>query len=205
MLIREAFAIWQSEIRPAVVETYGEDDGPSLSESWNDYTDSLCKDGELTALQYHYCPAYDDDMPGGQYGDDADERDYMLDQLGVRITYTAKPLPPEDVADFWNEEARHFTVTLHRGESSMSVPFSMGPKAGDNPTREDVLYCLIRDRQGLEDAGDTFEDYAREYELDEDSRRAERMYERTKAQSAALEELFKDVDMDDLAALFEDF
>lgn len=39
------------------------DDGPAMAESWNDYTDSICKDGDFTAKQYHFCPAWDDTMP----------------------------------------------------------------------------------------------------------------------------------------------
>lgn len=28
-------------------------DKPAKSQAWNDYTDSLCKDGQITSKQYH--------------------------------------------------------------------------------------------------------------------------------------------------------
>ena len=47
---------FDEEILPLVVEQYGEDDGPAIAEAFNDWTDSLCKDGEIHELQYNaYC------------------------------------------------------------------------------------------------------------------------------------------------------
>lgn len=47
---------FDSEVLPAVVEEYGEDDVPAISESFNNWTDMLCKDGELHPEQYNnYC------------------------------------------------------------------------------------------------------------------------------------------------------
>ena len=43
-------------ISESVIVQYGADDTPAMSESFNNWTDSLCKDGELHGLQYHhYC------------------------------------------------------------------------------------------------------------------------------------------------------
>lgn len=51
--LSQAFAQWQE-----LAADIPQDDAPMLAESWNDYTDSLCKDGALCDLQYHYAPVY---------------------------------------------------------------------------------------------------------------------------------------------------
>lgn len=86
--ISQAFAQWQE-----LAAEIDKDDGPALAESWNDYTDSLAKDGQLCALQYHYCPAYDDEMPGEGSRWDAlsDDREFILERMGV--TMDAKFVP----------------------------------------------------------------------------------------------------------------
>lgn len=80
--LSQAFAQWQE-----LAADIPKDDGPALAESWNDYTDSLAKDGELCALQYHYAPAYDDPMPGSGSCWDAlsDDREFILERMGVTL------------------------------------------------------------------------------------------------------------------------
>ena len=47
---------FDDEILPHVIEKYGEDDQPAINEAFNDWTDMLCKDGELHDEQYNkYC------------------------------------------------------------------------------------------------------------------------------------------------------
>lgn len=47
---------FDSEVLPGVIAEYGEDDGPAISEAFNNWTDMLCKDGELHPEQYDkYC------------------------------------------------------------------------------------------------------------------------------------------------------
>lgn len=72
----EAFDQWEQDIKPLVIERYGKDDEPALSESWNDYTDMLCKDGQFTGLHYKYCPAWDDKMPN-------DDVEFILEKLNI--------------------------------------------------------------------------------------------------------------------------
>jgi hypothetical protein len=45
-------AIFNEEVRPSVVEEYGKDDEIAINEAFNNWTDMLCKDGELHELQY---------------------------------------------------------------------------------------------------------------------------------------------------------
>lgn len=198
MLMHEAFAAWHEEIRPHVVAQYSEDDTVALSESWNDYTDALCKDGELTDLQYHYCPAWDDTMPS----DADDEREYLLDQMGVRISHERAA-----AREGWHKDARHYRVTITRGENgaTFSVPYSMGPALEGNPTREDVLSCLLSDAGPIWDGADTFEDWADDMGEDSDSRKAEATYEACKVIAEELAHMFRDVSLDDLRELFADY
>jgi hypothetical protein len=47
---------FDSEVLPDVIEAYGEDDEPAISEAFNNWTDMLCKDGEIHPEQYDkYC------------------------------------------------------------------------------------------------------------------------------------------------------
>lgn len=47
---------FDEEILPLVLETYSESDSVAINEAFNDWTDSLCKDGEIHQEQYNsYC------------------------------------------------------------------------------------------------------------------------------------------------------
>jgi hypothetical protein len=86
--LSQAFAQWQE-----LAADLPKDDGTMLAESWNDYTDSLCKDGELCALQCHYAPAYDEPMPGTgrQYAPLSDDIDFILDRMGITMAAAFVP------------------------------------------------------------------------------------------------------------------
>lgn len=86
--LSQAFAQWQE-----FAANIPKHDDAMLAESWNDYTDSLCKDGELGTLQYHHCPAYDEDMPGegSRFDPLADDREFILDAMGVTLSAVFVP------------------------------------------------------------------------------------------------------------------
>jgi hypothetical protein len=51
----ETLEMWRSEYLPAVrarYETDGRADYPARSESWNELTDALCKEGSISLRQY---------------------------------------------------------------------------------------------------------------------------------------------------------
>jgi len=48
----DVLADFEENILPAVVEEYGWDDVPTKREAWNNWTDSLCKNGQITTHQY---------------------------------------------------------------------------------------------------------------------------------------------------------
>ena len=52
MTKQEALRLFRQEIAPLVREKYGRNDIVAMREEWNNYTDALCKDGEITLKQY---------------------------------------------------------------------------------------------------------------------------------------------------------
>lgn len=47
---------FDDEILPLVIEKYGEDDSVAINTAFNDWSDGLCKDGEIHSEQYNaYC------------------------------------------------------------------------------------------------------------------------------------------------------
>ena len=81
---------------------------------------------------------------------------------------------------------RNWLSTLKMGRRQMTVPFSQGIAHKAEPTADDVLDCLVSDAHGYENSRD-FTDWANEYGYDPDSRRAEKIYNAVKIQSAKLE------------------
>ena len=56
ILHADACAIFEADILPMVQEAHeqdGEPDWPARREAWNNWTDSLCKDGLISDWQYH--------------------------------------------------------------------------------------------------------------------------------------------------------
>lgn len=193
---REAFDSWESDIKPAVVAQYGADDSVALSESWNDYTDALCKDGELTALQYHYCPSWDDEMPD-------DDREFILKEMGVRVTSERIPHRTDNLDQDWDDSASHWAVEIRRGAEKFSINYSMGSAHKGNPDPLDVVFSLLSDIRDVEDR--EFEDWAGDMGFDPDSRKAERVFEACRETLANMRNLFTDLEMEDLQTLFEDY
>ena len=52
----ELSTLFDETLAPLVVAQYGADDEPAMNEAFNNWTDSLCKDGEIHPEQYNqYC------------------------------------------------------------------------------------------------------------------------------------------------------
>ena len=52
----ELSELFDSEIAPSIISEYGEDDEPAINEGFNNWSDSLCKNGDIHPLQYNqYC------------------------------------------------------------------------------------------------------------------------------------------------------
>jgi hypothetical protein len=96
---------------------------------------------------------------------------------------------PADTRDAeWDRTARHWCCVLMTTVDQrrrMTVYFSQGSAHTDEPTAADVLDCLAMDAAGLENAPG-FEEWAREYGYDTDSRKAEAVYKTVQKQAAKL-------------------
>jgi hypothetical protein len=53
MTLREARKYFNENIKPAVIKHYGNSDTIALNTAFNDWVDSLHRDGEITDHQYH--------------------------------------------------------------------------------------------------------------------------------------------------------
>jgi hypothetical protein len=172
----------------------------AMCEAWNNYTDSLCKDGELTDLQYHYCPAWDD-MAGH---DDSIEEDLELILSGMGIRFTCKRIDARRDG-LMSDMARHFLCSFWRtgGKSGgFSLEFSQGSAHTESPTDFDVLGCVMCDMvEDSEFTESSFKDWCDEYEYDTDSRQAESTYRAILEQSKAVRDTFSSSEIDGLRQL----
>ena len=194
--LSQAFANWKE-----IAADLPEDDGTMLAESWNDYTDSLAKDGELCALQYHYAPAYDDPMPGegSRFDPLADDRCFILDAMGIELGCLASTGSREG----WDAGASHWKVVLtYNGTTTERFDYSIGSAHKGAPERDGVLNCLLRDAELGE--GD-FEDFCAETGSDEDSRKAYATWEDCQKIGAELSRLFSAPQLSDIRELFSEF
>lgn len=197
MTYEQAFDGWKADIMPEVIKQYGSDDYPALSESWNDYTDGLCKDGKFNDLQYHYCPAWDDEMPD-------DDRAFILDAMGVKFSAVHVISRPDGLMDDMPAGSTHWRVMIQRSGAELVTHYSMGPAHTDAPELPGVLWSLLMDTDGLE-YSDTFEEWASNLGYDEDSRKAEKIYKACQETQSRLALLFESSELSDLRELFEDF
>lgn len=104
-------------------------------------------------------------------------------------------------SDGWKHFA--FRCVISAGPATMTLPYRMGmAHEGKTPKLSEVLDCIASDASGLYE-GVTFEEWARDYGYDEDSRKAERIFEACKEQTrdfenllglAALRELVEEVE-----------
>jgi hypothetical protein len=85
--------------------------------------------------------------------------------------------------DNWARSANHFKVTFRKGQRQMTTYYSMGAALSREPTEEEVLSCLASDATTPDDG---FEEWAREFGYDPDSRKAERVYKACKRQTEKL-------------------
>lgn len=194
--IKQAFETWKSEIKPAVIAQYGADDEPALSEAWNDYTDGLCKDGELTDLQYHYCPAWDDDIPD-------DDKEFLLEKMGVSFASLRINERPDGLMPDMPAGSSHWRILIRRDGKDMTIYYSMGAAHTGTPDDLDVFNSLLMDTADID--GANFEDWAENLGFDPDSRKAERTFKACQETLLNLRTLFNESELSDMRELFADY
>jgi hypothetical protein len=79
----------------------------------------------------------------------------------------------------------HWRCVFRCRSRQMTIPFSQGPAISRKPEAADVLDCLASDAAEFENAR-SFEEWASEYGYDEDSRKAEKVYNAVERQTNLL-------------------
>ena len=105
----------------------------------------------------------------------------------VRLEIIEAPNAPIRDEDGW--EHYPWTLRLSCGDESMRVNWRQGTGITTEPTAADVLESLLMDAAGIENAAGDFEEWAREYGYDEDSRKAERIFQAATKQTEELKDL----------------
>lgn len=105
-------------------------------------------------------------------------RKHAVRKTAVRIPARTDGVDWPELGGKRNKAPRHWQVTLTAWGRQLTFQFSQGSAHKSPPTIADMLHCLISDAQGIDDAP-TFEDWASEYGLDTDSRKAERSWKLT--------------------------
>jgi len=77
-------------------------------------------------------------------------------KFGVTADVQRIPARTDVNPDEWSAGARHFAVTLLRGDDSMRVEFSQGSAHTEDPTAGEVLMSLLLDASFLDESGETF-------------------------------------------------
>jgi hypothetical protein len=109
----------------------------------------------------------------------------MMKNLKVIAEYGVKT--DWNKLDEWQQKAHPYTVTLKYDKKQMTVPFFMGPALTHEPTDKDVIPCLLTDYSVM---NDSFEDFCANFGYDEDSRKAEKIYNQSIKNGKKLENLF---------------
>ena len=205
--LKEVFEWWESAVKPFVVGQYGENDYAALSESWNNYTDTVCKDGDINKLQYEYCPSWDDmnDHPENDW-------EYILDQLGFNIEYERIKERPDNLM---SGSLNHYKVTLNKSGNSMELYYSCGAARGI-PELDDVFFCVLSDCDYFivndihtDDWKEHFSEWCADYGYNDDSISHFRIFEACAKQYKEfrrfINESLSDEQFNNLHELFEDY
>lgn len=190
--INDVFRAWESDVKPLVVEHYGPDDYPALAESWGEYTDDAHKDGRITCLQYHYCPAWDDDMPD-------DDCDFILAAMGVEVSATRVDSRPDKIMGDMPRGSSHWRFRIARAGQTMDGYYSMGPAHIGPPEAADIVGSILMDISDID--GTSFEDWADGMGLDTDSRKALACFEACQEELLDMRRLFSSDELDDLSVI----
>jgi hypothetical protein len=120
----------------------------------------------------------------------------MLERV-QRDKITAESVMTDPPASAWDqdrpqhERANWYRVTLRMGRRQMTVPYGMGPALTGEPEAAEVLDSLASEAASFENA-DGFEDWASEFGWDTDSRKPERVWDQTEAQTIKLRQFLGD-------------
>ena len=112
----------------------------------------------------------------------------MTDKITSQITKSRGPRVGAAMAhrgDDWRDTATEWTVVLVFQGRQMSLNYYTGSGVKEAPTTASVVNNLALDAHGAT-YSETFEEWAAEFGYDEDSRKAERIYNACKLQAKRL-------------------
>jgi hypothetical protein len=127
--------------------------------------------------------------------------DRLCTTKGVRALteYGNRDHDKRAAADDWTKTATPWTVRLRYQGRTLTVPFWTGPAITHEPSAADVLFCIVSDTYGYEDA-QGFEDWCSAYGYDPDSRKAKAMYRQVEALAGKVKR-FLENDLDTFASV----
>lgn len=123
-------------------------------------------------------------------GQDPDPRGFG-ERHGITMRLESVDNNPNMTDGSFSRSAFHYRVKLRRGRQGMSLYFSQGSAHSKPPTLNDVLSCLALDAASIENA-QSFDGWARELGLEEDSRRAWNAYQASRSQTDKLKAMLGD-------------
>jgi hypothetical protein len=109
-------------------------------------------------------------------------------QRGIKFECRSVYTRPDGMME---DSAFHYKCRIAQGKRGFTLYFSQGSGIAHDPTASDVLSCLADDAASYENAG-SFEEWASEFGLDTDSRKAEKMYRAVKRQAEQLRRVLGD-------------
>lgn len=131
---------------------------------------------------------------------EGDDRDYILDAMGVTLRATRKPAMQREG---WDASASHWDVSIHREGKAAQWSYSMGSALTGTPKLCDVLNSIVRDADAYENAQDVL-DFAQEFGYSE-AKAARAAYKACKESGEKLAQLFTASELSGLRELFENF
>lgn len=114
----------------------------------------------------------------------------FIEEEGLSMKWDAVPMNPayegaEEEERKWADESFHYKIFIKKGRKTFTTYYSMGAALQDPPDLPEVLDSLASDAAGFENNQD-FEEWAREYGYDTDSRKAEKIFRLIETQSNKL-------------------
>lgn len=121
-----------------------------------------------------------------------------------RISMTVQQRDTRPDADQWGTDGTHWDVTLHYGDMSITIIYSMGSAHRGAPEKTDVVYCLLQDWWIFQSCRD-FEEFCGDMGFDTDSLKALKTWHLLQSQSSAFEAMFMPWELEELEKLYENY
>lgn len=124
-------------------------------------------------------------------GDGCGEKPVNLSDLcrRIKISTSRDIRKPWDQLDDWQRQAKQYRVTLEYKGRRMFLDFFMGQGNKKGPDAAGVMSCLLSDSTAIDQ---TFEDWCADMGYDEDSRKAEKIYQECRKSGAKLKNFLRE-------------